>query len=217
MNIPKLIKEAHENAKSHGFYDCPVCKGGTDPHPIHGEEDCWSCQGTNIDPSKNIGELLMLIVSELGEALEAHRKGWFSTKAYQDVFFKNFDPEKGVDLLWFENQIKDTFEDEIADVFIRLFDLCGYTGLQPFITDSMQNCHKNIGNELKVWGSQILNMPDFIEYYRKCNLDEDNRALSWLLRRMERFCQKHNIPIEKHIEAKMAYNKSRPYKHGKEY
>ena len=32
--------------------------------------------------------------------------------------------------------------------------------------------------------------------------------------RMLDFCERYNIPIEKAIEVKMQYNKSRPYRHG---
>lgn len=48
----------------------------------------------------NVGQNLMLIVSELSEALEAHRKDHFG---YEQ---------------------KDTFEDEIADTLLRIFDMC---------------------------------------------------------------------------------------------
>lgn len=54
---------------------------------------------------RNVGEMLMLIVSELGEAIEAHRKG-----------------SRGL-------LVKDTFEDELADTVIRLFDMCGGLGI----------------------------------------------------------------------------------------
>jgi len=54
---------------------------------------------------RNVGEMLMLVVSELGEAIEAHRIGNFGVGR------------------------KDTFEDEIADAVIRLFDLCGGLGI----------------------------------------------------------------------------------------
>jgi len=53
------------------------------------------------DKERNVGEALMLIVSELGEAIEAHRHGKLGLEE------------------------KDTFEDELADTAIRLFDLCG--------------------------------------------------------------------------------------------
>jgi len=57
------------------------------------------------DRERNVGEALMLVVSELGEAIEAHRTGNFGIGR------------------------KDTFEDEIADSVIRLFDLSGGLGI----------------------------------------------------------------------------------------
>ena len=48
------------------------------------------------DKERNIGEILMLCVTELSEAMEAYRCG-----------------------------DEDNFNEEIADTFIRLFDLCG--------------------------------------------------------------------------------------------
>lgn len=91
--LNKLSKEIHEYAQSKGFWDNP----------------------------REIGTLLMLIVSELAEALEADRKVKY---ALPKEFKKNVDLGGN----WqtnFELYIKDTFEDEIADTFIRLFDLCG--------------------------------------------------------------------------------------------
>jgi len=75
--ISELIQDCHETAKAKGFWD----------------------------KERNVGEMLMLIVSELGEAIEAHRTG-------------------NAGLLK-----KDTFEDELADTAIRLFDLCGGLGI----------------------------------------------------------------------------------------
>ncbi|MCH7718497.1 MAG: hypothetical protein IIB21_03410 [Chloroflexi bacterium] len=54
---------------------------------------------------RNGGEMLMLTVSELGEAIEAHRTGKLGLEE------------------------KDTFEDELADTAIRLFDMCGGLGI----------------------------------------------------------------------------------------
>lgn len=62
-------------------------------HRIAREKGFW-------DSPRNTGELLMLVVSELAEALEADRTG----------------DEAG-------------FREEIADTFIRLFDLCGGLGI----------------------------------------------------------------------------------------
>ena len=56
---------------------------------------------------RNVGELLMLCTSELAEAMEGHRKNLPDDKLPH----------------------RDMFEVEIADTFIRLFDLCGGLGL----------------------------------------------------------------------------------------
>ena len=68
------------------------------------------------DKERNVGEMLMLVVSELGEAMEAHRKGKFATMDNWVAYNESGD---------FKSTIDGTFESEIADAFIRLMDLCG--------------------------------------------------------------------------------------------
>ena len=93
-----------------------------------------------FDVSKeNIGQTLMLVVSELAEALEADRKdrrkmlnAFESDLGYAKLSISDFETEnENCDWLKnrFETTVKDTFEDEIADTFIRLFDLCGGLGI----------------------------------------------------------------------------------------
>lgn len=76
----------------------------------------------------NVGEKLMLMVSELGEALEAHRKGRFANlKKLDGVILDSLDNEE---FKWrFQQNIKDTYEDELADVYIRLLDHAGSLGI----------------------------------------------------------------------------------------
>ena len=62
-------------------------------HRIAVEKGFW-------EKERNIGEALMLIVTELAEAMEAHRV-----------------------------QDQENFKEEIADSFIRLLDLCGGLGI----------------------------------------------------------------------------------------
>ena len=69
---------------------------------------------------ENIGQTLMLIVTELAEALEAHRKG---KSANVLAFYENKEGLSFKDN--FEKHIKDTFEDEMADALIRIHDLAG--------------------------------------------------------------------------------------------
>lgn len=100
-NLNTLRDEVHAIAKSKGFHD----------------------------QTPETGTMLMLIVSELGEALEADRKG-------QEANMKGFlsdmsyweEGEGGYEerfILTFQNDIKDSFEDELADALIRILDLCG--------------------------------------------------------------------------------------------
>lgn len=126
QGLNEASQKIHEANKEKGFYDKPM----------------------------EIGTLLMLIVSELSEALEANRK-----KTGEKVDFRYFNirlkevkdslalpfnsdalPIDALDSVQakidneaystcFECYIKDSFEDEIADAMIRLLDLCGYLNI----------------------------------------------------------------------------------------
>lgn len=78
------------------------------------------------DTERNVGELLMLITSELGEAMEAHRKGKFANWEAYNAADKN---DLAQEMASFQTHIKDTFEDEIADAVIRLLDLAAGLGI----------------------------------------------------------------------------------------
>ena len=91
-NLNELAKQLHEKAKAKGFWD----------------------------EQRETGTLLMLMVSELSEALEADRKDKHTNKNTLVKLLYENDPTQFVSV--FQNDVKDTFEDEIADVFIRLLD-----------------------------------------------------------------------------------------------
>jgi NTP pyrophosphatase (non-canonical NTP hydrolase) len=76
------------------------------------------------DNERNIGETLMLVVTELSEALEAHRSGKLCTYSDKMAYAESDDTAQA-----FKHHIKDTFEDEIADAVIRLLDMCGGLGI----------------------------------------------------------------------------------------
>lgn len=74
---------------------------------------------------RNIGEMLALIHSEVSEALEADRR---SAYAKSDV--KNILSLENDDFITrFEKEAKNTFEDELADIVIRVMDLATYKNI----------------------------------------------------------------------------------------
>lgn len=72
------------------------------------------------DEERNIGEMLMLVVTELSEALEAHRSGKICTEGDRVAVLESEDMAQS-----FKINVKDTFEDELADAIIRILDICG--------------------------------------------------------------------------------------------
>jgi len=76
---------------------------------------------------KNIGEMLCLIHSEVSEALEADRKDHYANLPMFESFNDWNRPKS--DAFSFESNIKNTFEDEMADIIIRVLDLCAFKGI----------------------------------------------------------------------------------------
>lgn len=131
MNINDLVKEAHQNAVDHGWWEEP----------------------------KSMGELLALIHSEVSEALEEHRNGKKANKTYysqkievphfltndvieERVFFAS---QKGVVINAIEGlainpKKPEGIPSELADIVIRVADLCGFYGidLEAAIKEKMQ-------------------------------------------------------------------------------
>lgn len=121
-----LAKEIFENNKAKGFWDAAKTVVS------HIDDSGRSVDEYDFVPElRNTGELLMLIVSEVAEAMEAHRK---------DKMDDHLPQYKGLHV-------------EVADALIRILDFAGA----------------------------------------------------------------HQIPIGKIVQEKVAYNKTRPYKHGKKF
>ena len=108
MNYNELSQKAHENAVIHGFWD-----------EKHSNE-----------------HYLMLIVTEISEMVEADRK---NNRAVMSDLFSIYDIDNDLPKFNddFELLIKNTVEDELADVAIRLFDLSGALGID---FDKMMPC-----------------------------------------------------------------------------
>lgn len=187
MDYSSFIKEAFDIAKDHGFHDVEL--------PVN--------------------HFIMLIITEISEMVEADRK---NKRCQLDNFGKAgivMNLDSGF-VTKFENQVKDTLEDEMADACIRIFDLAGTFGWK--LSDAKS---EEVGYRAYCYVSQRK----FTEIaYTLCNIltsngpDRHNEqkcvsALSF----MESWAKDLHIDLAWHIEQKMAYNKSRVRLHGKQY
>jgi len=188
-----LSKQIHQNAKDKGFWDSP----------------------------RNTGEIFMLIISEASEALEAHRK-------VRKADLKQFAlPNNGnvTDEQWFkisfENCIKDTTADEIADVVIRILDYCASQEIEikpallstTLISLDSENFGANlfqICGEIQRAGEYALTNDIWDSAKSKDNI---HSALALIIQ----LCEREEIDLLKHIELKMRYNATRERMHGKAY
>jgi NTP pyrophosphatase (non-canonical NTP hydrolase) len=79
-----------------------------------------------FENEKNIGEMLALVHSEVSEALECDRKGKYAEFGTYRANKQATDPSFKRE---FELSVKDTFEDELADIVIRVMDLAAFKGV----------------------------------------------------------------------------------------
>lgn len=193
MNIDELIKVSHSDAKAKGWWDEP----------------------------RNTGELLMLIVSECGEALEAHRGGRMGR--IEDCIHSMAIVSGSLALdedTWerdFVEFIKDGFSDELADIVIRIADLAGGMGWSDLPTQPLAVYHDgyNIGSQLLGVVRLVSMSPDVAaeEYGTDLNIYNLADAVSCVYA----IARHEGIDLDRHIELKLAYNRTRPYRHAKLY
>ena len=101
MNLTELSQRIHAGNVERGFYE----------HPATFPDRC------------------MLIVSEIAEAVEAHRNGRTTEHGDVDQACRMAALEMAPVVGFFKDKVKDTVEDEIADAIIRLLDLSGYMNI----------------------------------------------------------------------------------------
>ena len=170
----------------------------------------------------NIGQSLMLIVGEISEAMDAHQCGRFadmkeydSEIAYLVENFPRSNIEGGFRLSPFEKYIKNTFEDELADIVMRTLDFCAAFGVDVDLAynDTCASVRDNVGESLINATSSITSYYNFAKRYDKMTSVHIARPIHIV----ETLAIRHDINHEKHIALKMRYNETRPYNHGKRY
>lgn len=189
MNLNNLRNKAYKAACEHGFHDKQIS-----------DEHC-----------------LMLVITELSEAIEADRK---ACRANIDAFKRRFaltvdKPSTEAFKEAFEVFIKDTVEDELSDACIRLLSLAGLRG-----TD-LSKCKKfeMLFSYIETDDEDPYSLTEAI--FTTCKVitrgDAIDKTIRTALSRIIAICHMRGIDIEWHIEQKMMYNSFRERLHGKNY
>ena len=182
--LSNFVAASYKIACDHGFHDEEL------------SDDHWLC----------------LIVSEIMEAVEADRKRkraqrkMFESQAYTPQ------PEGQEVKHWtfcFETFIKDTVEDEFADVLIRIFDLIG----TKYGTDDLDFT----GNSVTYSSGKTFTEKAAYLARRVLWSNASMCELVDCIRYVETWSQAQGFDIVWHIAEKMRYNSFRQRKHGKKY
>ena len=191
----ELRDRAYQNAVNHGFHEKPL----------------------------EIEHYLMLVITELSEAVNADRKGLRANiddyikglkqsdivaNTYRDDtdIYRETRPDKV-----FEKYIKDTVEDELADAAIRLLDFAGAFNYNIDIGLFQEESYAELSEELEKF-SFTKNIYTVIISFKDVRTN-----ISSILYYLFAIDWHYKIDLLWHIEQKMKYNENRPYKHGKKY
>lgn len=159
---------------------------------------------------------LGLVMSEMGEAINADQKGLHANvvRFVEDMELGNPFKES------FEAHIKDSLEDELADIVIRLLDFAGLRGYElstdedpaPFILSALE--------ELKTSGLPgllVIFIYALFYNYRFNNLEKCVCRTILIISGCFKKITGRDYDLWWFVEQKMQYNELRPKLNGKKY
>lgn len=183
----KLQKEVYDNAKKHGWHEKQLSQK----------------------------HLLGMIMTEMCEAVEADRKGGrradLKKFEHEATLIKEWNDvsDEYKNSMWknaFETHIKDTVEDELADVVIRIFDMAGTLYEDNMVWENKRTWDFSFREDLNF----VENAYFFVVSVLSSTVDGISGSVSYIFD----WADHMKIDLWKHIELKMRYNEMRPYKHG---
>lgn len=157
---------------------------------------------------------LCLVISELMEAVEWDRIGSHAKKDSFERMFVNMSQDEKRD--WrlgdgYRQFVGNTVEEELADAFIRLFDLAGYKEIDIDAFDYENDDHED-------YFDMTFTESVFSVIKQITEGDQDDweleTSLALILNEMFGFCEENDIDIFWFIDLKMDYNETRGYHHG---
>lgn len=193
INLNELRDRAYKIACEHGFHDKELSN-----------EHC-----------------LCLVISELMEAVEADRKGRLGKKCKSrfEMDYNRYpalvEEEKRFKFS-FENNVKDTLPDKIANAVIRLFDLCGLRKIdiddftEEMIYETTESCNGETFTE-SIYA--ISTIPVRYEYEYGYSFEKQVKSMLLGIIGLANYI---GIDLLWNINQKMRYNELGENKHGKE-
>lgn len=159
---------------------------------------------------------LGLVMSEMGEAINADRKGWLA-----DAVLFNDDLAKMPFKDSFEAHIKDTVEDEIADIVIRLLDFAGMKGYELSTDENLDSFILSALEELKTSGMPGLLLIFIYALFYNFRLGNLECCVCRTIRILSGYFEKmtggSDCDLWWFVKQKMRYNEQRPILNGKKY
>jgi hypothetical protein len=182
MNKNELSEKAHANAVEKGFW-----------RERKSNEHC-----------------LMLVFTEISEMVESDREEMFTDKYKFNEWMLSKNPMEHTFKNAFENWIKNTLEDEFADVAIRLADLAGALGID---FDKMQPCRYYRAFDRFSFTENAFAL---VKGLSKDRIAIEKR-IQFGLDYIENWAKHLGVNLDWHVEQKMKYNQGREAMHGKKY
>lgn len=188
--LKQFMTKAYENAKAKGFYK----------------------------PDLDINQALMLIITEMGEAIQAsHHDRHGSIEDYNK--WLGVSEEQA-----YEESIEGTVESEFADVALRIMSLLGWYNSQNIIclmndtelkkTEEFHKVEFEHGN-YSLPTAMYLIITRITYFPFSCSPAWMNTLrLQDILVQVFALAHAEGIDLVEHIKLKMQYNESRPYLHG---
>jgi len=179
--LQELARQVHDNAMKHGWHEEKL-------------------------PADHY---LSLVMTEVAEAEAADRKGYHANTTMFDGLYGQPKPEHMKDIIWknsFELCIKDTVEDEFADVVIRLLDMAHEIHGDKMVWLGDYPCGTAYRAE--------LSFPRNAWHFVKDTLDWGMMNITDSVAFMYDWAEHLGVDLDRHVEMKMRYNTMRPYKHG---
>lgn len=188
--LMKLVNRVHDNAVRHGWHEEKL------------SADHW----------------LMMIITEVCEMIEADRKGKHANKEWFIQRMKESGADDKDFIYTFKASIKDSVEDELSDICIRIKDMAGelYTAddfvVKLVVFDCNMKSDKAIKEALEGKTLTEISMLAVRQLVSEKREPLDNIAITFQC--LYSIARIHGIDLDWHIKQKMHYNELRPYHHG---